>query len=707
MAPEQAEGKPVDPRSDVFSMGVLLYEMATGERPFKGDTRISIISSILRDTPTSVTELNRTLPRHLGRIVKRCLAKEPNRRYSSARDLHNDLLELKEEIDSGELLAPPAAHQAAGKRTGFWIGLAAGAVIVAVAAVYILRSGPSPSANLAPSFRTSIARITDRGGVEMDPSVSPDGRTVVYNVLDGGDWDILLQRIEGGNVINLTADSDADDGWAAFSPDGERIAFNSDRDGDGIYLMGAMGGAVTRVTEEGHHPAWSADGREIYFDTESWFQARSRTGTSQLKAVNVDSGEIRVIYEGDAVDPAVSPNGHRIAFWGLPKGTGQRDIWTIAVEGGEPVPVTSDAATDWSPVWSPDGRSLYFISDRGGTFNIWRVAIDETTGEILGEMQPVTTGSDEIYDLSISADGRRILYEIPDLTNNVRRAEWNPDNARLTGSPEWVTRGSRMVFSVDLSPDLEWIAYYLVAAREDILVERLDGTGRRRLTDDTAKDRGPIWSPDGERIAFFSDRSGSYEIWTVRADGRDLRQLTDIPGIDVQDPIWSPGGDRLAFSTQWGYRILDPDRVWTEQEPEEIPAWDGDHGYFRVLGWSPDGTYLHGHYYSREGPEDVLGWRWEGYGLYAPETGKFETLIDKGSFEEDDSFDALWLSDNRRILVGYYRNIYLLDMKSRELRMVEDFDVEYFDLLRLSPDDRTLYWLETSFEADIWMLELE
>ncbi|MEE8112681.1 MAG: hypothetical protein V3T54_08115, partial [Acidobacteriota bacterium] len=701
------EGKPASPRSDVFSMGILLYEMATGQRPFQGDSRVSSISSIMRDTPTSITELNRTLPRHLGRIVKRCLIKDTLRRYGNARELHNELLELKEELDSGELQAVGALLPPVRSRSALWLGLTGGAVIIALAAalaVVLLRSGATPAA--PDSIRTTVSRVTDQGGLEADPSISPDGSTVVYSSRDGGDWDIFLQRVEGGNVINLTQDSTGDDHYPSFSPDGARIAFWSDRDGHGIYVMGSMGGAVTRMTEEGHHPAWSADAKEIFFDNEAWSDPRSRGGVSQLNAVELETGNIRLVFEGDAVDPAASPNGHRIAFWGLPLGTGQRDIWTIPVGGGEPVPVTDDPATDWSPVWSPDGKFLYFNSDRGGSFNIWRVPIDERTGEVQGELQPITTGIADIGDLSVAADGRRIVYEVPAVTNNLHKAGFDPDNGTLTGSSEAMTRGTKFMYSVDLSPDGNWIAYYISSAREDIFIERIDGTGRRRLTDDAAKDRGPVWSPDGKRLALYSDRDGRYEVWTVQADGRNLRKLTDTPGGDAIDPRWSPDGTRIVYSTFETSYIIDSGTKWEDQEPEIVPAWDEGIGIFGISGWSPDGKFISGNFLSRA-RVDTGELTWEGFGIYSLESGKYEKLIEKGEFEHDTLFDSLWLSDNLRILFQHQDKIYLLDRESRQYQEIKGIETEFFDIATLSPDDRTLYWLQISLEGDIWMLELE
>jgi len=688
MAPEQAEGKPVDSRTDVFAMGILLYEMATGTRPFKGDTRISVLSSIMRDTPESVTSLNQELPRHVGRVIKRCLAKDPDRRYGNARELHNELLELKEEIASGELLPGTALLAPARRGSRFWPGVAAPGV------------GPVAPAPL----QTSVAQITHRAAPEYDPSLSPDGRTVLYMSAAAGNSDIYLQRVDGGNVINLTTDSPAPDYFPAFSPDGERIAFRSERDGGGIFVMGAMGGSVARITEAGFNPAWSADGSEILYATEGAFDPRSRSDVSRLMAVDVATRESRVVFEGDAVQPSASPGGHRIAFWGLRLGSGQRDIWTIPAEGGEPVPVTADAATDWNPVWSPDGVFLYFNSDRGGQFNLWRVPIDEATGEVLGDPQAVTAGAKRIANMSISADGRRIAYSAVDRSNNLQRLTLDPEAGTVLGEPAWVTQGSNAIYSADLSLDGEWIALVLDAAQEDILIERIDGTGRRQLTDDPHKDRGPRWSPDGKRIAFYSDRSGSYEIWTIQPDGRGLRRLTDTPGEDPHAVVWSSDGKRLGFHHDEAFRILDPEATWETQAPEALPAWDGDLGYFFVDGWSPDGKYLAGNFFSRTSVK-VTNMTFEGFGLYSLETGEYERLLEKDAFSGEPS--GRWLSDSRRLLLEDDGKIYVLDRETGEHRKIYEEEDDTIDLIRLSVDERTLYWMRRSEAADIWMLELD
>ena len=214
------------------------------------------------------------------------------------------------------------------------------------------------------------------------------------------------------------------------------------------------------------------------------------------------------------MQPHWSPSGSRIAYWAI-RG-GQRDIWTITPGGGEPVAVTDDTAVDWNPVWSPDGKYLYFSSDRSGSMNLWRARIDEETGQTVGEPEPVTTGAsgDAMY-LTLSADGKRLAYGIRDTRANVMKVEFNPSTRTVVGEPAPVTEGSRLIGAVEVSPDGESLTFHRVGVQEDLFISRSDGTRTRRLTNDRYFDRYPRWSPDGSQISFFSNRSGSYQLWTI------------------------------------------------------------------------------------------------------------------------------------------------------------------------------------------------
>ena len=287
MSPEQAEGRPVDHRSDIFSFGILLYEMATGTRPFKGESAMSILSAIIKDAPVPAADVNPGVPPELDRVIRRCLAKDPARRYQSAVDLRNDLEDLAH-------ANPVGRRPFAGRGTRQWLAVVA-ALAVAIAAVVVVwrgRGDPMPSA--------TFTKLTSMPGREWFPSLSPDGKWIVYGAEMEGNFDIFLQSVSGSNPVNLTKDSAADDDMPAFSPDGERIAFRSSREEGGVFVMGRTGEAVRRVTRSGFNPAWSPNGLEIAFTSGRMdVNPQNSEGESELWVVGASSGEPRRIFEGD------------------------------------------------------------------------------------------------------------------------------------------------------------------------------------------------------------------------------------------------------------------------------------------------------------------------------------------------------------------------------------------------------------------------
>jgi len=539
-----------------------------------------------------------------------------------------------------------------------------------------------------------FTHITSAAGVELNPAISPDGDFIVYVARTRGNDDLYLQAVGSNAPINLTSDSAYDDRQPAFSGDGKQIAFRSERDRGGIFVTDLGGRSVRRLTDFGHDASWSPDGQEIVVATEGVFDPLSRPSTSYLWRINTITGAKRRITSDDSVQPAWSPHGHRIAFWHIGRDAGQRDIATISADGGKPVPVTNDAAMDWSPAWSPDGRHLYFSSDRGGSMNLWRIAIEERTGKPLGAPEAVTTPSRWSGDLSVGADGDRIAFTAAEPRSNLERLAFDAKLGKVAGSPVSVTATSVPVIQPNVSPDGQWLVFRTEGDQEDLYVSRADGSALRQLTYDSAKDRGPTWSPDGKRIAFYSDRGGKYEIWCIDPDGGGLEQLTAITGTWMSFPVWSHDGTQMMVNNQEGSFLFDlrnarrPIRTYTA-----FPPFRKDQ-VFRAVSWTRDRKWAAGMMYR------VDGTRVPGVAIYSMDTRKYRVMSEIGRWVH-------WLSDDRRFLFSEGGALYLGDRITGSFQEIHSMPGQIRPGFAVAPDDSAIYISHAPEESDIWLLTLQ
>jgi len=674
MAPEQARGAVVDHRADLWALGVVLYEMLGGRRPFRGETDGAVYEAILHREPEPLEKLRQDLPPGLERIVRRLLEKDSDRRYDAAEQV------------AADLAAPGSTAEALPRPSGrprfLWLGaglILVLALLLVLAGGWLVRSRQG-TADASPQF----TRLTNQEGSELFPSLAPTGDFFAYTKEDGGDLDIFLQRAGGTQAINLTADSPVDDSLPVFSPDGRQIAFRSEREGAGLFLMGATGEDVRRVADAGYNASFSPDGREIAWSTVPVQDPVARQDLGRIWRIDLGTGRQRLVAEEDAVQPSWSPHGERIAFWGLEKGTSRRRIWTVSADGGARVPVTASASIDWNPVWSADGRFLYFVSDRSGSMNLWRVRIDEGTGRVLEPPEAVVIPAAWIGYPSFSRDGRRMIYTTRERRSAIEKVALDPAGWEILGTPVQITRGVRDLAYVSASPDGSWLVFKTSDSPEDLFLIRPDGSGFRQITDDPAKDRSPVWFPDG-RVLFASDRSGKYEAWSIRTDGSDLLQLTAIPGQPVLHPISSPDGRRIAFALGYGGAVWVDLGASLERRVLRPLSPSGSAEPLFPYCWSPDGQRL-------------VGAANAGLVLFSFATGRLRRLTAEGirPICRGDSPDILFIDGKGGLSV--------LDSRTgTERQILARPDSVTFPSFDLSPDARWLYLLRTREEGDLWI----
>ena len=698
MAPEQVRAQAVDHRADMFAFGAVLYEMLTGRRAFKGETAADTMSAILTKDPEDLDLARLSISPGLERTVRRCLEKTPELRFQSANDLAFALETLSTgsaSISTGggaQALSPtPSAPVQTARRP--WLPWSVAALAALAAAAAWITRGSAPAAE--PRW-DNFTRISELAGEETSPSLSPDGSTVAYAVRVNGSWDIYSQRVGGRNATPIISDPQRNEGGPAYSPDGASLAFHeADADG-GIFVAGATGESVRRVTDIGFHPAWSPNGKDIAFTTEEIVDPASRLGESSLYVVSAAGGTPRKVVDGDAAQPSWAPSGDRIVYWS--NTGGQRDIYTVPAAGGARTAVTEDAPLDWSPVWSPDGKRIYFASERGGAMNLWRVAVDASTGRTSGEPEPVTNGVQASAGLpSFSKDGSRVAFRSRIGSINPVEIPFDPATGRA-GEPRLLDTRTNIRVPSDVSPDGTQIAYFSIGDRqEDLFVGPATGDKKgsmRRVTDDVARDRAPVFTHDGRSLVFYSNREGKWGAWTVGLDGGGLRKLVEAPRSAVY-VVLSPSGDAVVFTGDTGRDVYHSPLPATGP-PAELQGVLIDGNALGPTSWSPDGKQLAGMLSSPSG-------RTLGTAVYDFASHK-ATMV-----SNDETYGVEWLADSRRVL--YFTKdgweLVLLDTVTRartvvNVRLPAPSTAEVFAISR---DNRSIYYGASRAEADIWIVE--
>ena len=529
MSPEQAEGKELDGRSDIFSFGSVLYEMISGRRAFTGANRIATLAAILHEEPKPAGEIAGIVPAELERIVARCLRKDPARRFHHMEDLRVELEEVIEASKSGKpMTAAPAA------RARRMIAPMAVAALVAggLGTAWWMTRPSQPHLPYAPT------QLTFDSGLDSDPALSPDGKLLAYSSdrAGNGDRDIWIRQLPSGEPVALTHDT-ADDFEPSFSPDGSRIVFRSEREGGGIYVVSALGGVERRISRQGRRPHFSPDGNWIAYTV----PGRSPIN-SPLYIIPSNGGEPKRLAPDIVAYVAIwTPDSKHL----LVNAYGGSRSLIVPIDGG-PVLKTEDTPflrrremTSWVPNgWIPGSNEALFSAWHGDLSNIWRVPFSLKTWQLTGDPRQVTFGAGGQQSASASAMGSVAFASIA-LTSAIWSLPIDGNQAKVTGEMRPLVHSG----SLNISPAL---------------------------------------SGDGKKLVFSSNRAGHGDIWMKDLAAGTEAAVTATPS-DKHLPKANRDGSEIAYNEGKIVYLTSPNRGGAERICESCGS---------LLDWSTDGQHL-------------------------------------------------------------------------------------------------------------------
>ncbi|HET6861827.1 MAG TPA: protein kinase, partial [Pyrinomonadaceae bacterium] len=555
MSPEQTRGQAVDERTDIWSLGVVLYEMVTGTQPFAGTTKSDVIVSILQKEPPALKDRTFASEPGLKRILQKALQKNVSERYQSARDLQDDLKALRQDLDTQKMIKPVASFPVRSRTVTYL--LVVGIIAAAGFALYTI-IGRNLSPKPQPELRTTP--FTSFTGREQQPSFSPDGKQIAFswNGDKGDNFDIYIKLVNSETrPLRLTTDP-AEDIYPAWSPDGKEIAFVRHQGPQiTIFTVPVLGGqerklysgtsAFYSLYEFGNALSWSPDGKYLAFSGQPG--PRKPNGIFLLSLDTLGTRQITTPPEGFLGDstPAFSPDGKLLAFV---RGASSRDVevYVMPAVGGEPTRLTFDNRSGRSLGWTGDSKSIVFSSWFYGGLLLWRINAGG------GKPEQLNVGGEYASTLAVSRNGDELAYSQEFRDTNIWRIELNGATAKSSAT---------------------------------------------RLISSTRQDYSPQYSPDNKRIAFTSGRTGNNEIWMCDADGQNPVPLTSFGGPDVGSPRWSPDSQKIAVdSLAPGHRDIyvmavdggKPRRLTGDNFDNVRPSWSND-GNWIIFGSNRTGDW--------------------------------------------------------------------------------------------------------------------
>jgi len=712
MSPEQARGKPLDKRTDIWSFGCVLYECLTGQRPFAGETVSDSIAAILGRDP-DWQDLPRGTPSRIKDLLQRCLRKDRDRRLH---DIADARIEIEEALESPSevpsVSAPLTVEQdfRPRRRIHPWVTLALAAVAIGAVAVAVwsfYRPAQPGVTEVPTTGKTS--QITTSSSLDLFPTLSPDGSSLAYSSDRSGNFEIYVKQLtSGGREIQLTSDGEQNF-QPAWSADGQRIAYYKKNRG-GIWLMPALGGIPRQLTDFGSRPAWSRDGSQIAFQsdplTDVGVTSFAAMPPSTIWVVPLQGGQPRQITKagippGGHGSPCWSPDGKRIVF--VTSDISLSEVWSVT-DAGQDVKRILHGKRFMDPVFTPDGQYIYYGAATRDRYGLWRAPIDPASGDPRGEPVEIKdTGSTTFRNLAVSGDGKRLACSAVSMNNNLWSVPVSPRSGEATGAPKALTSDTSFRKSWPMfSPDGRRIVFNGIRLGASTDLWRLDADGKNpvQLMADLS---GPSlnlvgWLPGGNQVVFWSNRAGIWKLLSTDVDtGRETLVL-DVTGVVQMDVArLSPDGKHVVFNSNRSGTI----NVWTLPlsggQPRQL-TFDKELAGFAC--WSPDGKFLA--FEVKRGGDTHIA--------IMPSGGGPVTQL---TFDRGQSWTYSWSPDGDKIAFAGFRNgfwnVWWVSRSTKKQQQVTNYSAlnEYMRYPAWSPLGNQIVFEKAETTGNIWLIDLK